>query len=787
MYMLPARLLWLSRIFFLIGLCGALVFIIPVAWFPSPLGKITFFSLGLLLASVSFVFGRGVPELLRLPGLPWVFVGTLLPIAYIVSSYFSINPSQALLGNAIETDTILFTTLGFFTLLFSFILWRTVQSARLLLLSVSAALALAALFQFFVLTFDTTLIPFDLFSERSTNLVGKWNDLGLLLGLLVLLILVRLEFLTHRTISRIGLSIGAVLLAILLGVINFALAWGLVLFFSVLLFFVKFVLALRSAPQDEESASIRGTSRTAWFALAGAVVALLFLLFGLAFSTTVSNVFPVSSLEVRPSFSSTLSIAELSREGSLLRAGLGTGPNTFGEVWLLHKPQEVNRTLFWNLDFNVGFSTLTTALVTLGVLGMLVWLLVPFLILFSLLRNIRHAARTKEEYSIAVSLILGALYLFGALIFYVPSQQVVLLMFVLSGAALGFLWRRFPKTVEKKPLLQHPTLQKLGVLLVVLLLLLLPLTTSSLSVRRFLSGVFVAQGVSALAQGSYDDALVLASRAVVAERYPDSMRLALDAGATKLAALAGDSSLSPDTVQTQFVPLLQNTIETGQEAIALYKKDFRLYRSLARVYDLLASLQVANSYETAKQYYEAAITLNPTSPELLLSLARLEIRKGNRDSGNTYLTRSLTLKSNYTDAILFVVQLSVADNNIEAAIEAAKIAAQTAPGVAPIWFQLGVLYYSVGDMEHAVEVLEQAILIIPTYANAKYFLGLAYAALLRTEDALRQFEDIEQTNPNNAEVKLILQNLRAGKFPFEGAVPPITPKPQTRPTAPVEE
>lgn len=788
--MLPARLLWLSRILFLVGLCGALIFVIPVAWFPSPLGKIVLFSLGLLAASVSFVFSRGVPELLRLPGLPWAFAGALLPIVYLVSTYFSVDSSLALLGNAIETDTILFTTLGFFALLLSFALFRSVRSARLLLLCVSATLALAALFQFLVLLFGTALIPFDVFSERSVNLVGKWNDLGLLLGLLILFMLVRLEFLPQRTISRIGFSIVTIFLAILLGVINFAPAWGLVLFFSIVLLFLKFTLALRATPYDEEPAPTQGLP-VAWYALAGVAIALLFLLFGLSFSTTLANVFSVSSLEVRPSFSSTLSIAETSREGSPLRAVLGTGPNTFGEEWLLHKPPEVNQTPFWNLDFSIGFSTLATVLATLGFAGIVAWLLVPLLILFSLLRNVYYAARGKEEYSIAVSLVLGSLYLFGAMVFYVPSQNLALLMFVLSGAALGFLWRRFPKkTAERKtfpPILQHAVFQKIGVLLVVLLLLLLPLWTSGLSLRRFLSSIFVAQGVVALQQGAYDDALALASRARAVERYPDSVRLMVDAGAAKLTALAQDNTLSPDAVQTQFVPLLQNTVAAGQEAVSLYKKDYRLYRSLARVYDLLASLRVANSYETAKQYYEAASTLNPTSPELPLLLSRLEMREGNRDSGNAYLTRSLTLKSNYTDAILFVVQLSIADNNIKAATEAAKAAAQTAPGVAPIWFQLGLLYYASGDFDNAIAALEQAVAIIPDYANAKYFLGLSYSTKGRAGDALRQFEDIEQTNPQNAEVKLILQNLRAGKPLFEGAVPPVTPKLQARPQAPVEE
>ena len=82
-------------------------------------------------------------------------------------------------------------------------------------------------------------------------------------------------------------------------------------------------------------------------------------------------------------------------------------------------------------------------------------------------------------------------------------------------------------------------------------------------------------------------------------------------------------------------------------------------------------------------------------------------------------------------------------------------------------------------------MLEQAVKLQPDFANAKYFLGLAYAAQNRTPEALQQFVDLEKTNPDNKEVKFILDNLRSGKSPFENAQPPVTDSPQERETAPI--
>jgi hypothetical protein len=57
----------------------------------------------------------------------------------------------------------------------------------------------------------------------------------------------------------------------------------------------------------------------------------------------------------------------------------------------------------------------------------------------------------------------------------------------------------------------------------------------------------------------------------------------------------------------------------------------------------------------------------------------------------------------------------------------------------------------------------------------------------RTPDAIKQFQDLQKSNPGNSEVQLILSNLTSGKKPFDGAQPPVTPTPQDRTTAPISQ
>lgn len=98
-----------------------------------------------------------------------------------------------------------------------------------------------------------------------------------------------------------------------------------------------------------------------------------------------------------------------------------------------------------------------------------------------------------------------------------------------------------------------------------------------------------------------------------------------------------------------------------------------------------------------------------------------------------------------------------------------------------IFFQLGLLRYNNENYEEAINSLERAVVLNNVYANAKYFLGLAYYYAGRTGDAIDQFEQVAETNPENEGVKLILANLEAGDDPLAGlredvqdqGVPPI--------------
>jgi len=371
------------------------------------------------------------------------------------------------------------------------------------------------------------------------------------------------------------------------------------------------------------------------------------------------------------------------------------------------------------------------------------------------------------------------------------SQDLVLLALASTGAFIGMM----AVATAGAGMSEGESLSRGKAMLsvfVVLLLLVSSLWGTGASARHLLSATYGQHASLALSQGDTASAQTLNTRSQSLERNGTNMRLGVEIDLAKLQQLlnAPAATASADDVRTQFQNLLADAINNqAKGAVAVEPKNYQSYTEFARIYDLLVPLKIQGAYDNDKQMYISAMALNPTNPTIPLLLARLEATQDlNNNLGDIQklLNQSLTLKSNYTDALLFTEQLAVAENDLGTATAAAKAAVSSAPTQAPLWFQLGLFYYVGGAVPNAVSSFEQAVKLIPNYANAKYFLGLSYYREGRNQDAINEFKDIQQTNVDNAEVQLILANLEAGKNPFAGTKPPVS-TPAARSSAPIQE
>jgi len=704
-----SALTW-ARSLYIVGIAFALLFFLPGGTLPIIAVKTAGAALSFLLSAGLFALAQWrTGESLPLAALGVV----LLPLSYLLSYAFSANPSVALLGSVVEADTLAIISMGAAAAVLGAGLFRTQASGRMLVRALMGILVLCALFQIAVFA--------GLFDDKATNLVGKWNEFGLTMVALAFLSLVELRFVTGA--ARLALGALALVCVVFLAMVNFTVMWVLFAIMAAAVAVTHWV-AVRRVPV---------------FALICALLAVGGIFFGPAINAKLTSLITLSSVEIRPSFQSTFAVTSATHGNSVKAALVGTGPGTFGQSWVAHKPADVNSTQFWALDFAVGYSTVATAFLSTGIVGVVAWLIPLVLLLWGMWRMRGMGDRT--------ALTLGgvAALWWATLFIYVVSPAVLLAGCALVGAALGLLYRgALPSVVVRAT---------------AVVLILVIFATGALVARRAWALNLVGQGSAALQQGNVDLALVQAQRSQSIEPTGDGLRLRVEASIQKLAAIAAKADTSDEAI---FTELLKDTIRTGDEAVSINPQDYRSYLSVARIFDFLAANKVQGAYDRSHAEYVRARELAPLNPAIPLMMARLEAAAGTAEMMSENLNAALALKPDYTDAILFSAQAHIVQNDLASAIRDTQAAVRTAPTVPSIWLQLGLLYYVGQDYDNASVALAQAIVVRPDYANAQYFLGLSRMMLGDIPNALSLFETLAKTNADNTEVNTIVGYLKEG-------------------------
>ncbi len=747
------RLEQLSRMLFAATVALLPLFFIP--WgFPLPLAKVVLFGV-LSATSLGFYLVAEIQRgEIRLPRGFFFAAATLLPVVYVVSAILSESSVHSWFGSG-GTGTVYFMALAYLAFASPLVYVRNVSDARTLLSAVFVGGALVLLFQ--LLIFVAAFLSVNILSTPSQNLVGRWGDLSMYSAVLLLASCAALQFLRIESFGKGLLVFLAGASALVLFLANLHVAWGVLLAASLVLFAFGFF-----AQGHGEV-----TRRVPFIALFLVVFSGSFFLYGensLSVNRSVAATIGIAEVDARPTLESTIAVIKGTYAEGAVSSFLGGGPGTFDEKWRIYKPQEVNASVFWGIDFEEGFGTVPTALVSTGLLGGLAWLLFIVGLAYTGLRTLVRAREGDEEGDLGLIAFFGALCVFLAALVYPLGGTVLLIGFVLAGIAAPL--SREEGEPRASFSLQRESRERTiaGFLIVFISLSAIGLFGKGIHAGA-LEALYVSS-VGALGEADLTRAGKYSDLALSIHRSDRVLRLKTEIGIRQLQMIAE----SPDTADAkqQFEATLRPTLDYALEAVRYDSLSYLNWLSLARAYDFLSSLGVQGAYDNAKASYAETIRRNPTNPSTLLSLARLEIPRGNYTAARDFIAEALELKGNYTEAVMLTVQLEYARGNLDAAATAARAAVATAPQNPHLWFELGLLLYTKGDSAGAVDAFKQSLTFEPSYANAKYFLGLSLERVGLTSQAVAVFEELRTANPNNTEISLILTNLRLGKPPFSG-------------------
>lgn len=783
----------------LMWILSGLAFLLPLFFLPTQTISLEYAKLALLSAAVFLgVLIVGViafrERRLTVPRSMLLVVSLLILAAFLSSAIASPVPWISLVGIGGEIGTVSSMFVLFTVLFLASLAFRRRDTVVVLLAAILSSSVLLTLYHL-VRHFFGPIMGFGIFTSDVSTPAGKWNDFASLVGGMIMLILLLVYFFPRNRALRIPAT-GLFLLGLfLLLIIDFTILWVILFALSAMLIILAIVEGERLHRRRRvEDAEYAGKSHRHVRRVIGHVplIALFLLVVSFFYGSGLSTkpLTPdgrsvasyVNQYLKVPSFSEVVLTpaytADIIKQTLKEEPIFGIGPNRFSFGYLMHKTTDMNRTPFWDETFDVGVGRIPTFFTTTGLAGLALWLAFIALIFWKLRRIYPLLATDRLGAFVGVSLFLLSVYFWSVAFFYLPGIAVFSMAFLLTGALIAFLAGegligeyhiRFggsgTSTLVVAPLTAATLL---GALASVVLM-----TQQGMAIIAFNEArIAASSGDIPAAQRALERAIDHADRDIY-QRFKSSIAL------VELQQLAAQQNVQPDAALREADRLITEARKSAERAIELDPTNFENHLALGAVYDTAGSLGIQGASAAAKPSYERALELNPKSPRVLFLLARLSYVEGERAKAKEYLYRALEERPNFLEALSFLAQLELEDQQPEKAIAVVRSAVAAEPTNFLLRFALGYLYYANRQFPEALIEFESAVFLNPVYADAKYFLGLTYAELGRRQDAITQFEGVLELNPDNAGVRRILSNLRAGRSPFAGETSAAPTQPVT--------
>lgn len=598
------------------------------------------------------------------------------------------------------------------------------------------------------------------FGIGAPSLVGGFNSAAVFAAALLPL---ALALFFHTQKYRIGLGISCVILVGTVTLINFQVAWVVVLLGALISLFFS-------------------TWNSKQFSL-GWVIALMaclsLALFFIVFSYS-PPFFPSRPPEASVGLGSEYDILRGTFGEGFKNKLLGTGPAGFTFKYSRYRPSSLNQTIFWGTRFRQGSSVFWDWIITKGILGGLALVLLWGYIGIKGIKEVLDI--DSSQWGVRLGLVSSLIALISAQLFYSFNFSLMFLFWASIGIFIG-VGVSEPRKIK---LAKLPRYSLIAVLVVVVLL-----GGGLVFVQgiRYKAANNHQQGLTLYQQGEFERAISKVSRAAELSSIPFSSPVDLYYRDLGQIYLARANHVSSD--EEEINPgLVQKSVADGVKALnrGIDLAPFNPANWNVRGFYFRKLLGVEQAGKLALQSYNRAAELEPTSPYAYGELGRVHTlmaqsseseKEEHLQKATQNLEKAIDLKPDYIPAHYLLAVVYDQQDNLDQAITKLEQTEVVAAGDLGVSFQLGLLYWRKGEYSQAEDKFERIVKANPDYSNARYMLALAYHRQDKKEQSQRQLEKISELNPDNQRVERMLESLKQEDSELEDLETPSRPLQET--------
>lgn len=582
-----------------------------------------------------------------------MILGAIIPLIFLISSYFSPFFYISLLGNGFEIGTFISILILYLIFVLSAVHFQKEKRFWYFGLILFSSLSLIFIFQIINLIIGIeNIFPGFLKGIPANNLVGNWNDFALLAGLSVLFSLCIIELLKIKKIFLI-LSYSLLIISLFfLAVIHVPSLWLLV----GLLALIILVYCLGVNKFNSNKIEFSNKFKIPYTSLAVIIIAIIFLVGGVRLNEFVVNRIDIRNYDIRPSMTATNHIVSNSLKQNPF---LGTGPNTFSIDWVLWRSPDINQTIFWNVDFVNGYSLLLTFLVSVGILGFLAFLLFIVVYLVRGIQSIKIIYEDKISNYFIMMFLLISIYGWLIFIFYNPNYVLLTITFSVCGLLIGYLVVQKVIKVRTFSFINN-SFTKILMTLILNILIFLLLFIIYIYTLRYVSIVYYTRSLNFEENNplSLEYSQKMLDKAISLNKSDIYYRAMSQIYINQLNHLLSNYDLSNQAINQNMQVLIDQAEANAIEAVNQNRSYYINYVNLGNIYSSLVPLSVKDSYNGALLAYNTANKLSPSNPQIHFLRAQLEEKNKNLDLAKEYLKQALDLKKDYLEASLLLDKLN---------------------------------------------------------------------------------------------------------------------------------
>ncbi len=463
---------------------------------------------------------------------------------------------------------------------------------------------------------------------------------------------------------------------------------------------------------------------------------------------------------------------------------LGTGPDTFNYGFSKFKPEGFNDSNFWAFRFDRATSELAQLLSTTGFIGLTAYLATLITGLYLCWRSLRD--KQAEDWYLKAAIVTTFVILLLAQVFYFLNTVLA----VMTWLVFGLLAVVSSSGERKLSLTDSPRTSlsfSFGLAVVVLLAVAVWLGMG----RFWLADVAYAKAQrQQLTIEGLRQAETHLLNAINLNPWRDTYRVTLAQVYLGMANYEANQPVSENQEERDLQVLrlqtyIASSIAAARSATELASQSVANWEVLGSIYR--GTVLFARDAEPwVISSFQKAVELDPTNPALLTELgkaylisasrltqqanqstpeqkSRLELEASEQLSrALEQFSRAIALKPDYSPAHFQEVLALELQGKFSEAIDKLERLRASIPQDLDVLFELGSLAYNTGDYNKAEEAFITITRLVPNHSNAHFGLGLVYQQRGEKEKALAELEKVLELNPDNEQIKQLMENIRSG-------------------------